>query len=173
MNPNSSINQSGSLNSKFYDKLINCFGLVPLSFWYKSIWWNVYRKLVLLERVRWFNIAQKLYVRYVAHEFTKNHVLSYSKWNGCWHLFSMKLISLLIKCKSFILPFCWLLAITEWPGQSQWNGAGTILPVNPLWPSDAIWWQRSGSTLAQVMTCCLTAPSHYLNQCWLIISEVQ
>ena len=32
---------------------------------------------------------------------------------------------------------------------------------------------RSGSTLAQVMACCLTAPSHYLNQCWLIISEVQ
>ena len=24
-----------------------------------------------------------------------------------------------------------------------------------------------GSTLAQVMACCLTAPSHYLNQCWL------
>ena len=37
-----------------------------------------------------------------------------------------------------------------------------------LWPSDAIWGQRSGSTLAQVMACCLMAPSHYLNQCWLI-----
>ena len=36
----------------------------------------------------------------------------------------------------------------------------------------AIWQQRSGSTLAQVMACCLTAPSHYLNQCWLIISKV-
>ena len=31
---------------------------------------------------------------------------------------------------------------------------------------------RSWSTLAQVMACCLTAPSHYLNQRWLIISEV-
>ena len=31
---------------------------------------------------------------------------------------------------------------------------------------------RSGSTLVQVMACCLTAPSHYLKQCWLIISEV-
>ena len=39
-------------------------------------------------------------------------------------------------------------------------------------PSDARWRQRSGSTLAQVMACCLTAPSHYLNQCWLIISKV-
>ena len=45
--------------------------------------------------------------------------------------------------------------------------------INSLWPSDTIWWQISGSTLAQVMACCLMAPSHYLNQCWLIISEVQ
>ena len=45
--------------------------------------------------------------------------------------------------------------------------------VNSLWHSDTIWRQRSGSTLAQVMACCLTALSHHLNQCWLIISEVQ
>ena len=44
---------------------------------------------------------------------------------------------------------------------------------NSLWPSGAIWWQRSESTLAQIMACCLTAPSHYLNHCWLIISKVQ
>ena len=43
---------------------------------------------------------------------------------------------------------------------------------NSLRPSDAIWRWRSRSTLAQVMACCLTAPSHYLNQCWLMISEV-
>ena len=45
--------------------------------------------------------------------------------------------------------------------------------IYSLWPSDAIWRQRSWSTLAQVMACCLKASSHYLNQCWLIISEVQ
>ena len=47
--------------------------------------------------------------------------------------------------------------------------------VNSLWPSasDAIWWHRSGSTLAQVLARFLRAPSHYLNQCWLIINEVQ
>ena len=32
--------------------------------------------------------------------------------------------------------------------------------LNSLWPSDAIWRQRSGSTLARVMACCLKAPSH-------------
>ena len=42
--------------------------------------------------------------------------------------------------------------------------------VNSLWPSDAIWWHRSGSTLVQEMAWCLTAPSHFLNQCWLLIS---
>ena len=43
-----------------------------------------------------------------------------------------------------------------------------LLWFNSFWPSDAIWRHRSESTLDQVMACCLTAPSHYLNQCWLI-----
>ena len=38
---------------------------------------------------------------------------------------------------------------------------------------DAIWHQGSRSTLVQVMACCLTAPSHYLNHCWLTVSKVQ
>ena len=36
--------------------------------------------------------------------------------------------------------------------------------INSLWPSDAIWQQGCGSRLAQVMPCCRTAPSLYLNQ---------
>ena len=44
--------------------------------------------------------------------------------------------------------------------------------LNSLRPSDAIWWRRSGSTLSQVMACCLMAPCHYPNQCWLIMSKV-
>ena len=47
-----------------------------------------------------------------------------------------------------------------------------VCNVNSLWPCDAIWRQGTESTLAQVMACCLMAPSHYLNQCWLIISKV-
>ena len=43
--------------------------------------------------------------------------------------------------------------------------------VNSLWPNDAIWRHRSGSTLTQVMACCLTTPNHHLNQCWRIISK--
>ena len=41
-----------------------------------------------------------------------------------------------------------------------------------LGPNDAVWWQRSWSTLAQVMACCLTAPSHYLKQCWFAVSKI-
>ena len=44
--------------------------------------------------------------------------------------------------------------------------------VNSLWPKDAIWQQTLGSTLAHVTACWLTVPCHYLNQCWVIISEV-
>ena len=44
---------------------------------------------------------------------------------------------------------------------------------NSLWLSDTIWWYRSWSTLAQITACCLAAPSHYLNQCWLIVSTDQ
>ena len=44
--------------------------------------------------------------------------------------------------------------------------------INLLWPSDGTRRQRFGSTLVQVMACCLTAPSHYLDECWLIISGV-
>ena len=48
----------------------------------------------------------------------------------------------------------------------------SCLGLNTLRPSDAICRHRSGSTLVQVMACYLTAPSHYLNQCWLTISKV-
>ena len=34
----------------------------------------------------------------------------------------------------------------------------------------AIWWHRSGSTMAQVI---LTAPSHHLNQCWLVAGDIR
>ena len=40
--------------------------------------------------------------------------------------------------------------------------------LTSLWPCDATQQHRSGSTLAQVMACCLKAPSHYLSRCWLI-----
>ena len=52
------------------------------------------------------------------------------------------------------------------------TSAVMLIAVNSLRPSDGIFRHRSGSTLARVMACCLTAPSHYLNQCWLNIIKV-
>ena len=46
-----------------------------------------------------------------------------------------------------------------------------LIKINSLCPSDAIWRPRCWSTLAQVIACCLTAPSHYLRQCWLIFKK--
>ena len=56
--------------------------------------------------------------------------------------------------------------------QTLWDPFFISFHVNSLWPGDAIWWHETRSTLTQIMACCLTAPSHYLNQCWLIIGEV-
>ena len=47
-----------------------------------------------------------------------------------------------------------------------------INPPNLSIHCDVICRRRSCSTLVQVkMACCLTAPIHYLNQCWLIINN--
>ena len=48
----------------------------------------------------------------------------------------------------------------------------TLQNLNPLQPRYTIWRHESGSTLAQIMACCLMAPSHYSNQCWLLINGV-
>ena len=41
-----------------------------------------------------------------------------------------------------------------------------------LWASGVKWWHRSVSTLARLMTCCLSTPRHNVNQCWFIIGGV-
>ena len=51
----------------------------------------------------------------------------------------------------------------------------TVTQLNSLWPNDISFGDINlgqHSTLAQVMTWCLTSPSHYLNQFWLIIKGV-
>ena len=66
--------------------------------------------------------------------------------------------SLFLTLSSYIIP-------------GSWNNF--LCLFTSLWPSDPIWQHKSGSTLYQVMACCITAPSHYLNQCWLIINRDQ
>ena len=76
-----------------------------------------------------------------------------------WNTFKWKTDAISSKQNTFVNTVCKMSAILFRPQC-----------INSLWPSDAISRHRSGSTLAQVIACCLTAPSYYLNQCWLIIS---
>ena len=42
----------------------------------------------------------------------------------------------------------------------------TTRQVKSLWPSDAIWRQRSSSIFVQAIACGRQATSHYLGKCW-------
>ena len=56
----------------------------------------------------------------------------------------------------------WVAGNLYWTDTGQCNSF-----INTLWPCDTTWRHRSGATLAQIMACCLMAPSRYLNQCHL------
>ena len=63
--------------------------------------------------------------------------------------------------------------IYKFDNHLKWS---TLCQLSPLlssssWPGDVIWWHASGSTLDQIVVCCLVAPSHYLNQWWPIITD--
>ena len=63
-------------------------------------------------------------------------------------------------------PWGWWFETPPWSLCRQCNVMP--LPCGSWQVKPAIWPHRSRSTLAQVMTCCLTAPGHYLNQClWI------
>ena len=62
-------------------------------------------------------------------------------------------------------PFLWTWVGSLWPMTSY--------DITSLSPSDIMWRHRSESTVAQVMAWYRQAPSHYLNQCRFLISEVQ
>ena len=50
--------------------------------------------------------------------------------------------------------------------RSYWSVTSYIKLKTSFWAGDIIWHHRPLSSLVQVMACCPTAPSHYLNQCW-------
>ena len=93
-----------------------------------------------------------------------------------WSLFPM--VMMVVRCEYTGISLYNRLA----PSRRQaiiWTNDGLVhwrihqsFNFNSLRPSDAIWRHRSGSALAHVMACCLNAPGHCLNQCWLIISKV-
>ena len=106
-----------------------------------------------------------------------------SLWPGdtIWQHWSVSILAQVMAC-CLMAPShhhiqCWfVMSSVQWHQSHYLSQISLKSPrgpwVNSLGPSDAIWHWRSWSTLVQVMACCLMAPSHYLNQCWLIISQV-
>ena len=139
----------------------------------------------LVQVMAWCHQATSHYLRQCWPSFMSSYGVTRPQWVKCdtaqesqWHSI---LCSKRRKCPPYILQIqktSDLLKHCSFPISSlspshipsRWN---LISQLNSLWPSDAIWQQRSGSTMVQVMACYLMAPSHYLNQCWLTISEVQ
>ena len=96
------------------------------------------------------------------------HMFWIVMWNICLHWSRLRVCRIRKFPKPHLHKHQWVQpkrTRKQIPDPGNWT-------VNSLGPSDAIWRCRSGSTLARVMACCLTASSHYLNQCWQIISKV-
>ena len=86
-------------------------------------------------------------------------------------------------CGLLIVHKCWKGSPSRSPQGSQfqnvwiwniricWPSSSTRM-ITSLWPSEAIWHHKNWSTLVHVMAWCLIEPCHYINQCWLIISEI-
>ena len=91
------------------------------------------------------------------------------------HVWQVRVTAVLQQpCGDTCQVWMWFSKSNQWFHKSRYMNTMYIIKgeINSLWPSDAMWRYRSGSTLAQVMACCLTAPSHYLTLCWLIFSKV-
>ena len=60
-----------------------------------------------------------------------------------------------------------------WPGLFTHIYVTHLRWINALRSNDATWWHVFGSTLAQVMACCLMVRSHFLNQGWFFINIME
>ena len=99
--------------------------------------------------------------RRIFHRICIANKRSSVKWAWDQRKLIFKMISNHNRTGDFVIQWMWLFTHALY---LSWY-------LNSLWPSDAIWRHRSGSTLAQIMACSLTAPNHYRNQFWLPISK--
>ena len=121
-----------------------------------------------------FTLFKKL--QCIQRNMQKGHVCCILFWfDKCQSLYFVVITSQSLVVHMCITMCFWF--ITDYCRDQQKN-CGTMcrpytckrvnnpcIPFHSLWSSDAIWQYRSSSTLAQVMVCCLMAPSHYQNLC--------
>ena len=126
-----------------------------------------FQKMIVLSQFRFIGFFFLLSTTFLLSDSYK--IVYMTQWLCCCGMCNMSLPSA-HECNYSKMKF-----------SSNMNNHGTIISemgvhqtsINSLWPNDITWQHRSRSTLAQVMAYCLMAPSHYLNQCWLVISKVQ
>ena len=87
------------------------------------------------------------------YSFIVNWTCKIIQWNF------NQILDIFIQVNTFKNAICTTLPFHS--GLSMLTQCGLMMPH---------WWDTD-LTLTQVMACCMTAPSHYLNQCWLLIKE--
>ena len=104
---------------------------------------------------------------------TSGFLWSQWRWKRSRHSRSMRNPQFMYLVRAHVNVNEWQLSwnASEWNVNNFHQGPFWQTMFNSLWSSDTVWRQRSGSTLTQVMTCCRTAPSHYLNRCRLIMND--
>ena len=98
------------------------------------------------------------------------------QWGRCWNINS-ELLRYHPYCVDIYSDYVSRLKIIKsnflvYIHNVRWYPLRSSKIFNPVWINDTIKIYRSGSTMAQKMTCCMTAPSHYLNQRLLITKGV-
>ena len=130
---------------------------------YLNKWWPVWLMHICVTRLRWVN---KGFMKY------KNVIRCYNRYK-ILHLVRSSLWKCVKKYQSLTMSFVYKETNHIICGAGNSRGLYftitnnkiceiiKIIYFNSLGPSDAIWWQKTGSTLAQVMACCLTAMLTY------------
>ena len=133
----------------------------------------------LVPDISWSRLGSRESLRLVS---SSDHVILSYHWNRelrtyLWVLWAVCLnVSWFVCCISDTVTFTLvhnMSDIDRWLAARKHHTSPTVSTYNSLWPGDAIWWHKSSSTTDQRMACCLTASSHYQNQCWLINRDIK
>ena len=120
------------------------------------------------------NLARKELTHWGLDKMTRHFVDEIFKrifLNDKFHTLLQFHIILFLGAQLTMSQHCHLFSKKQLPNQLQQNSMMLYVVTGSQWVNsqrhrDTIWWYRFESTLAQVMTCCLMAQSHYLNQWW-------
>ena len=137
--------------------------LINNSFFYFHIWialkwsWDYYRlnQVFCNSLFNGHNLVVKMV--FFIGMFEKKNRLKFAKMGYC--------VNLLKRRHTIHVSVIWFF----WSINSSGNHITDLTHCGLVTPHSNI---NRGSTLAVVMACCLMAPSHYLNQFWLINNEV-